>query len=307
MIILVLFIFDYYFNYNITKGNNWLIKIIKTIQVYIPAGILTLSFLIHHYLVKGWIGYHEDSPWALCFERVNLAGFIYNIGIFGWRLIDFGRIILWLLFGGIIIVLNRKIRFNTHLKSLLILCVLLIALLPVIMLLHKNLLGHRYLLPIYLVFSLLVSYLIFEQIESFKLKRILFSVIVIGLLTGNLWVYPDKIAQGWDSTLAHIPYYKLRNKMIDFIRQSGTSFSEIGTEFPNATSFKYTDLTDEDTGFAEKDLIKNNFIFYSNIMNDFSDEEIDELKNNWLVEKEYKCLQVYVRLYKNPKYIKNSF
>jgi hypothetical protein len=307
MIIIILFIFDLYYNYYSIKGNNLLFKILKSIQVYIPAGILTLIYLIYHYIVKGWIGYHENSPWALCFERVNITGFIYNTGILGWRLIDFGRIILWLVFGVIVITLNKKIRIENNLISLFILFILLLVLLPLIMLLHKNLLGHRYLLPVYLVFSLLVCNLVFEQIKSKKLQKILFIIIAIGLLSGNLWVYPDKVAQGWDSTLAHVPYYRLRDKMIDYIKQRKISFSEIGTEFPNATSFKYTDLADDDIGFAENDLNKNNFIFYSNIMNDFSDEEIDELKNNWILEKEYKCLQVSVRLYKNPKYTKNSF
>jgi len=37
--------------------------------------------------------------------------------------------------------------------------------------------------------------------------------------------------------------------------------------------------------------------FYSNIFNDFTDEEIDELEQNWEVVKEYKNLNVCVILY----------
>jgi hypothetical protein len=302
MIIVILFIFDLYYNYNRINGNNWLFKTINSIKVYIPAGLLTITYLIYHYIAKGWIGYHADSPWALCFERVNFTGFIYNVGILGWRLIDFGRIVLWLVFGVVIITLNKKIRFDNKLISLLLLFILLLILLPLIMLLHKNLLGHRYLLPIYLVFSLLAGNLVFEQIKSRKLQKILFTVITIGLITGNLLVYPEKIAQGWDSTLAHIPYYKLRNKMIGYIKQRKIPYSEVGSEFPNATAFKYTDLINEDSGFKQKNMTKDKYIFYSNIMNDFSDKEIDKLKNDWILEKEYRCMQVYVRLYRNPRY-----
>lgn len=301
MITIVLFLFDCYFNYNQINSKLWFNKILKLIQVYIPAGLLTMSYLIYHYTVKGWIGYHEESPWALCFEKVSFTGFIYNIGILGWRLIDFGRIFLWIVFGVIVIFYYRKIRFDARLLNLFILFILLLTLLPLTMLFHKYLLAHRYLLPVYLIFSLLVGKLIFEQVKDGKLQKILFAFVIIGLLTGNLWVYPDKIAQGWDSTLAHIPYYRLRNQMIEYIKQKKLSYQEIGTAFPNAASFKYVDLADEDTGFSKKDLTKNYFVFYSNIMNDFSDEEIDELKNKWIIEKEFKCMQVKVQLYRNPE------
>ncbi len=50
--------------------------------------------------------------------------------------------------------------------------------------------------------------------------------------------------------------------------------------------------------FHWADLSKDKYVFYSNICNVFTDEEIDELKNQWLVEKEYRCLQVRVTLYK---------
>jgi hypothetical protein len=300
MVTVVLFLFDFYFNYTIIRGKNWFIKLYKGILVYAPAGILTLSFLVYHYMVKGWNGYHENSPWAECFEKVNFTGFVYNTGILVWRLIDFGRIVLWVVFITTILILKNKIKFDHNLKSLLILFILLVTLFPLTMLLHKNLLGHRYLLPVYLVFSLLVCHLIFESIENYKIKMISFALIILGLITGNLWVYPEKISQGWDSTLAHLPYYELRNQMITYIKQRNLPFSEIGTAFPNTASFKYIDLTDEDIGFAEKDLMKNNFVFYSNIMNDFSDMEVDELKNNWRIEKEFNCLHIRVTLYKKP-------
>jgi len=300
MITVVLFLFDLYSNYTITKDKNWFIKLFKSILAYVPAGILTLTFLLYHYRVKGWIGYHENSPWAACFEKVNLAGFLRNMGILVWRLVDFGRIVLWLVLLTAIIILNKRIRFSNNIKSLFILFLLLVTILPLTMLLHKNLLAHRYLLPLYLVFSLIVCFLVFESMNNRKLKKILFAIIAIGLITGNLWVYPEKISQGWDSTLAHIPYYKLRNQMITYIKQKNLPLSEIGTAFPNSASFKYIDLTNEDFGFAEKDFQKNNFIFYSNVMNDFSDSEIDELKNKWMIEKEYKYLQIKVTLYKKP-------
>ena len=37
------------------------------------------------------------------------------------------------------------------------------------------------------------------------------------------------------------------------------------------------------------DLAKNNYILYSNVMNDFSDEELVELEENWNVIKEMRA------------------
>ncbi|MFO7656209.1 MAG: hypothetical protein R6W78_04015 [Bacteroidales bacterium] len=300
MISVILFLFDCYFNYYQINSRTWYGKIIKIIQVYIPAGILTISFLLYHYIAKGWIGYHEESPWRLCFERVNFFGFIYNIGILGWRLIDFGRIFLWIVFFIIVISNLKKMKSDQNLVNLFILFTLLLILLPLSMLFHKYLLAHRYLLPINLILSIIVGKLIFEYVNNIFLKQFFFALVIVGLITGNLWVYPEKIAQGWDSTLAHIPYYSLRNKMIEYIKQEEYAFQNIGTAFPNAASFKYVDLAHYDKGFSKKDLTKNHYVFYSNIMNDFSDDEIDQLKNSWILEKEYRCIQVKVQLYRNP-------
>jgi hypothetical protein len=300
MVCIILFIFDFYYNYSKFNKKNWITSLLFSIKPYLPAAIVSLSFFIYHYAQKGWIVYHPDSPWAPCFEKVDFNGFLRNILILLWRLFDYGKIFLWISSISILILKFGKIKFNKSLKDLLIICLLFILLLPISMLIHKNLLGHRYLLPVFLMFSLFTSYLIFEQLDNNKLKYLFFSIATIGLLTGNLWVYPEKIAQGWDSTLAHVPYYKLRIQMMNYIRQKNIPYSDIGTTFPNLATFKYIDLVNEDVGFVNKNLKSNRYIFYSNIMNDFSDEEIELLYSNWIIEKEIKLCQIKIVLFKNP-------
>lgn len=300
MLCLVLFVFDFYYNYSRFKKENFYTKLLNSIIAYLPAAIISLLFLAYHYFEKGWIGYHPDSPWASCFEKVDFSGFVRNIFILVWRLADYGRIFLWIIFAVTLVMSFHKVKFNADLKNLLILSSLLILLFPFSMLIHRNLLGHRYLLPAYLIFSLLTCYVVFEIFPYNKLKYLLFVIIAAGLLTGNLWIYPEKIAQGWDSTLAHVPYYTLRNQMLSYVKQKSIPYSEIGTEFPNLATFKYIDLADEDIGFVKKDLKSNRFVFYSNIMNDFTDEEIDVLYNNWTVEKELKLFGIKVILFRNP-------
>lgn len=271
---------------------------VNTLPYYVGVG-LGLSFLLFHYLETGWIGYHENSPWAPAFEKVDLQGVIKNIAILGWRLLDFGRVFLWfiLLIIGIKIF-RKKQKIDLKTQQLLVLFSTLIFFLTPALIIHKMLLGHRYLLPIFLVIDFIAVYFIYKYVEKREWKVTFFIICLLGLSLGNLWVYPKKISQGWDSTLGHLPYYELRNDLIDYIEKEQIPFKKIGSAFPNLLSLKYIDLENEEKHFVEKDLEKQEYIFYSNIFNDFTDEEIDELERNWKVVKEFKRLNVCVILFR---------
>ena len=281
------------------NGEKKFLAIKQVFIVFLPSGIITLAYMLFHYFKKGWIGYHPESPWAQCFEKVSLQEFLYNTGIYIWRLIDFGRVFVWvvLLF---LFLSVKKLKPNSRFQFLLVINMLLIVVFPITMLLHKHLLAHRYLIPVFYFFSLFVLYFLFQVIESPLKKVIVIIFIVLGLISGNFWKYPDGISTGWDSTLAHLPYYSLRKKMIDYIRFQKIPFDKVGSGFPNLAKFKYTDMTSDQNSFLLKDLNSQQYIFYSNIFNDFTDSEIDELKDRWILEKEYRYLQVKVQLYRNP-------
>jgi hypothetical protein len=271
---------------------------VNTLPYMLGVG-LGMSFLLLHYLKTGWIGYHENSPWAPAFEKVDFAGAVKNIVVLGWRLLDFGRIFLWLVL--LILSINifrKKQRLDFKTQQLLILFSTLIFFLTPALIIHKMLLGHRYLLPIFLIIDFIAVYFIFKYVKKREWKIAFFIVCFVGLSLGNFWVYPKKISQGWDSTLAHLPYYKLRNEMIDFIEKEEIPFKKIGSAFPNLLSVKFIDLKNSEKHFEEKDLTKQKYIFYSNIFNDFSDEEIDDLEQNWEVVKELKNRQVCVILFR---------
>ena len=86
--------------------------------------------------------------------------------------------------------------------------------------------------------------------------------------------------------------------MIDFIEKEEIPFKKIGSAFPNLLSVKFIDLKNSEKHFEEKDLSRQEYIFYSNIFNDFSDEEIDDLEQNWKVVKELRNINVCVILYR---------
>jgi hypothetical protein len=275
--------------------------LLKKTGPYVLSGLFALAFLGYHYLQTGWIGYHADSPWAPGFQRVDFRGFLYNIGIMGWRLLDFGRVFVWLM-GGFLLVWNwKKQKFTSTFWQLFLLLGVSLLVLSPSLLLHKGLVLHRYLLPVSLSLTLLVFHLLFGSagLRPF-LRTGLFALIFTGLLTGNLWVYPKQIAQGWDATLAHLPYYDLRDRMLGYIERSGIAYQQVGTAFPEIGPLKYRDLSGLEKGMIEKDLAIQEYIYYSNIMNDFTDAELEALEKEWQEIKRMEKGGVCIVLYHRP-------
>ncbi|HQG55651.1 MAG TPA: hypothetical protein PK496_01425 [Bacteroidales bacterium] len=281
-------------------------KIIKNlpeiITPYIPSFIFIISFLTWHMVKTGWIGYHDESPWYDSFKPVDISGVIRNVFIIGWRLADFGHIFVWIT--GIFCFWNflrHKIEKTESLNKLITIFLVILICLAVPMLFHKNLTGHRYLLPVYILLALTVCYCLFEITEKHMIKTVFATLMIAGLLSGNFWVYPDKISQGWDASLAYLPYPPLRKEMINYMKENSIPFSETGSGFPNLAALDYIDLNGSKESFATKNLKTNKYIFWSNIFNDFSDDEIDRLRKEWIIIKENKCMNVKVVLYKNPE------
>jgi hypothetical protein len=265
---------------------------LKRSLIYLPSFIIFISFSTHHYLEKGWIGFHDYSPWAELFERVGFKGFLFNIGILGWRIVDFGRIGVWIVFLILLIRYKRDILKIKETRFLLSIFLILLVFLPANMLWAKNLLGHRYLLPIYLSFSLLCANILFTQKMGEKLKIALISLWLVAITSGNLWIYPEKISQGWDSTLAHLPYYKIREQALEYIDKQGIDLNEVQSFFPNNSSIDDTDLNNDYRKFVDFDN-NSDYVLYSNVFN-VSEEDYDLIRNHYSVLKQFKSGLLYI-------------
>lgn len=272
----------------------------KNILPFLPAGIIASTFLITHYLNFGWVGYHPNSPWAGSFEGVNFIELLKNVGILGWRFLDFGRLFLWGTLAWCFwkIGVSNILRKDTPTFQLISLILILSLILTPSLLLHKGLLSHRYLLPIVLSITLLFYHLCFQIIQHKMIQNIIFSITIIGLLTGNLWIYPKQIAQGWDATLAHVPYYHLRKKMINYIEQQEIPPTKIGTVFPNIGPFEIYDLNKNQIGFVKKDFTTNEYFFYATVFNDLSDADLLALEKNWEIVQQFETFGIEAILYK---------
>jgi hypothetical protein len=277
--------------------------ILKSLPVFLPAFLMASVYMAFHYFRTGWIGYHDDMPWAVHFQRVDAAGFFRNFMILCWRLADNGRIFIWAT--GFMIagwMIFKKIRLDLPGKRLLIFTLVFLFTLSYSALTYKNLSGHRYLIPVFFLGTLTVLYhLLNRKITIWK--PFILGILAVGILSGNFWVYPDRISKGWDAMLAYLPYQHLRKEMIQYIDRQHINYPEVGTDFPNNVPMKFIDLNDDARSFGSLEDNMENFryVFYSNIFNGFSDAELKALQSEWKIIKALKSGQVKVILYENPK------
>ncbi len=281
---------------------------LKKILHFLPGGLLAAAYIAYHYQQTGWIGYHAESAWAPSFQRVDFQGFARNIAVLGWRLLDFGRVFVWAaiaLSAWFFFVKQRGkttgwVANSPPLWQLPLLLVLLFLATVPLQLMHKGLLAHRYLLPIFLLLNLWALVLLFRINLSSRVS-VLPMLVGLGLASGNLWVYPRKVSMGWDSTFAHVPWYGLQRKALAFLTKNEIPLSQVGSTFPVLGPRELYELNGVQEGFTELDLSQNCYVLYSNIMNDFTDAAIDDLFQNWLPIFEQKSGGVELVLFKNPK------
>jgi len=279
-----------------------LLRAFRLALPYVPSGLLALAYLSYHYWQAGWIGYHADSPWAPGFEKANALQMLRNLAVLAWRLLDFGLVFVWLALGIAAWRIWRKalpyppertrLAFSLFGVSL--------ALLSLSWLLHVNLHQHRYLLPVMLALQMLAFTLIVNSGLRRAWKTALLALMLLGPISGHFWVYPDYIAQGWDSSLAHLPYYRLKAEMIDHLDAKGIPLEKVGTTFPEIGPQYLKQLNGRREGFRPKDLSKQQYILYSNVMSDFSDADIAELQSDWRSVKRLESGGVKLVLYRKP-------
>jgi hypothetical protein len=298
MVSLCLLFLDIYLN---VSFKNKVITVFKNMTlrsvIYLPALFLFIVFSMYHYEDTGWIGYHKDSPWAGSFESVDFSGFIRNIGIYGWRLLDFGRIIpivIFFVFG----FLGFKKHFkDDKAKTLIIVSLIFLIIFPLNMLWASGLLLHRYLLPVSLLISLTSGYFLFNSSLSKMLKSGLLVLWVVVLITGNFWIYPDKIAQGWDATLAHLPYYELQKQAIDYLDNNNIELDKVETFFPSHGTIDAFQLNN-DNRIIDGYEGRREYVIYSNI-NNIADKEYDLLHSrDFEIVKQIESKGVFVKIFK---------
>jgi hypothetical protein len=292
-----LLLLDIILNIQFSGFRTILNQLLKKSIKYLPACLFLLGYQYYHYKNTGWVFLHEASPWLAGHGTNDFKGAIYNLGIFMWRLTDFGRVFIYLPLILLFFKNRRKILVEKKSKDLILITVITLIGLISLFLYYRTITGHRYLISAYFIITLLTSYLVLNYIKSKKIINAIFTLLLVGLLIGNFWIYPSKIAQGWDSTLAHVPYYSLHKKMIVFIDNEGIPLNEIASVFPSLGKQKYHLLNNDVRSFKQKNIYEDEYVLYSNIFNDYTDDEVDFLESHFIIKKEFKSQRIFIRLY----------
>jgi hypothetical protein len=110
-------------------------------------------------------------------------------------------------------------------------------------------------------------------------------------------VYPRHISQGWDSSLAYLPYNSLRKEAMAFLDDQNIPTTAVGSFFPNISSMKWTDLSKTEDRFRSFSLEnKPEYVFYSNVFN-LSDVHRKELEKNYTEYKNFRSTSVIVIIF----------
>ena len=151
-------------------------------------------------------------------QVLGAAGIARNIALVGWRLMDFGRVFLWLFVPlGAIWLGRKRILDALSLRQSLVTMAALIGGLAMLFVPFSNPPGHRYFLVGYLMLILVAVGL--AEWGEWRMKwKVGLMVVGLGMVTGHFWVYPKGVAQGWDASLAHVPIFKLQQQAEDFIK-----------------------------------------------------------------------------------------
>lgn len=299
MVAFALLLFDLYFNFFKAVIQRNFARLIRMSVPYLPGFVIFLIYTILHSQHAGWVGYHSDSPWSTEFDAVDITGVLRNLGLLGWRLLDFGRIFIWIPFVAIAYRMYTSKVITESTRTLAIALLMTLGALTIMTVWFANLIAHRYFMPAYLLFAVLTLKMMSEYLDTRRF-RLIAAILTLGLLSGNFWVYPDKIAMGWDSSLAYLPYNDLRSHAIDYLDSRNIPLEDVGTAFPIKGALKYHDLSDRQSILPEKSPGQYSYLLYSNISNDFTDDEIDqlnELEEIWRGERH----TVKMILYKTTK------
>jgi len=240
--------------------------------VFLPSVVIAAAWLWLHYLHTGWIGFHSDSPWASSFQLVSFAQVLKNALLFIWRLIDFGRITLWLL--ALFLLFKLKFAKQSNLKFS-ISIVVFILVFAANTLFADGLVGHRYFLPIY--FLTLVFVLINIPDAFPKNNKLAYAMLFLSFLIGATFVYPSKIAMGWDATPAHLSYYSLRKGAISYLNKNNIPLQTVACGFPNLDSREILELNGDSSHFNSYSDTTLKYILYSIVFN-YPDSFIDRIE-----------------------------
>jgi hypothetical protein len=265
---------------------------LKFIVYYFTASLPAFMYVGWRFLNKGWLQTHINSPWKSLWHFADFNYFIRNSVVLIWRYLDFGRIFIMLFIIISFIIYGKKIINSTKSKLLLLLAFSSVLFIISTILIVTNTVGILYFITSYICLNLFAFLIL---VHFYKHKKLVFSILFFGLITGNLWIYPKPISTAFRATLGHVPYHSIRLEAIDYLNTNNIDIETVASFFPNYTTLDLIDFSGDQRSFlkftgAEK------YVFYANIYN-LTDEELKSLENNYTILKEFNNFNITIKIY----------
>jgi hypothetical protein len=283
---------DLIFQYQADRKIKW-----SGLLKYIYPFIFVVIWAIYHHTQTGW---YLFSPTRVINESlVSFMMLVRQMLYTIWKIIDFGRIVLCLVVFIGVLLLFKKEKNNIQFKQIIVLVLVPILVLLIFLSAVSNPVGHRYFISVFLLLNIAACFML-EKLMTVKKQVWVFVIIAVSLIAGNFWMYPERFGNGWDSSLKILPYFKLQKEVDQFIVQNKIKPSEIASQFPFVADVQFSYLADSSStfiNFDEKPVKPYHYFLQSNLINTLALDEIENLKKDWTLLKEFKSGQIYIALY----------
>ena len=267
---------------------------LRLASAFIPSILASIVYYTSYFSTQGW--FFSNSKFANSHKSPDsFREIFHSILDLGLRMVENGRIFLW----GVVIYLVfryalKDIRKDTKVQFL-IMCTLALTLIYLLFAcITKMPFLTRYFMP-HLLLAMLLFGLMAKKYLSEKIFTIIAGIILLFQITGHFWLYPEKMTKVWDSTLAHAPFYKLRNDCYNYLDSTGIDYNDVAAGFCLYDERRYYDLTDTKKSISQD--ISKRYYIYSNISG-VSDDLIEDFKNpeHWTLVKEFQSWPVFIRI-----------
>lgn len=295
----ILILINYYSHYLENRKDLSIRSVSSVIMPYLPTLIVLAAYFTYYLIARGW--FFSQSPENGHYSTPkSLLRVITHLAEFGLRSIENGRILIWG-FAAFLGVITYKSKFtlSNHSKIIAANFILLLSLYLLFVLITQMPFAARYFLPQFFLLSILTAKGLIKYFEPRKV-RFIFLLIIFFELTGNFWIYPDKIAKSWDCTLAHLPFYELRDQCFDYIDAQKLDYKDISAGFCLYGNRRYVELKNNGKIVGETTNCK--YFIFSNISN-VEDEFAESLNDvhRWVPMKSFRSGLVYITIYKHIK------
>ncbi|MDP4237926.1 MAG: hypothetical protein Q8904_00455 [Bacteroidota bacterium] len=300
----ILFLVHFYYIYQQTPARLNIRSVVKITLPYLPTFLLLGGYFTCYFIANGW--FFSNSTDNIHYSLPNgIVRIIKHLAEFGLRSIENGRIVIWAI--GIFVAyktLKTKAKLTIEFKTILLFFILLTGLYVLFIFITQMPFSGRYFMPQFFLLTLL-ALLGVNKFFNKKKTKIILVVILFFELTGNLWIYPDKIAKSWDCTLSHLPYYELRERCFNYIDEQKLDYTQISAGFCLYGNRGFVELKNE--GKTVGNDVNCKYFIYSNISN-VEDSFADELKvqTHWIPIKKFEKGLIYITIYKNVLYKKTA-